>query len=160
MKFLIAPVSLFLVRIVSAQVVGRPEGFASEVTGGGDAAPVYPETNEELLELLGSSEPQVIVLTKDFDFIGTEGTITEDGCAPYGFDEGCQLALDGPNWCGDRDPVEVTYDAATSSPIYVKSDKTLVGQGAGAKISGKGLYFSDVSNIIVQNIHITNLNPQ
>jgi pectin lyase len=31
----------------SAQVVGSPFGFASSVTGGGDATPVYPTSIDE-----------------------------------------------------------------------------------------------------------------
>lgn len=155
-------ITLYAGAEVSAQAVGEAQGFASGVTGGGDAAPVYPETNEELIELLESEGPQVIVLTKTFEFLGTEGETTEDGCAPWGTeDPACQLAIDGPDWCGDRDPVPVTYDNAPANAIHVASDKTLVGEGTSGVLSGKGLRFvNGVSNIIVQNIHITNLNPQ
>lgn len=154
--------SLYSVGRVAAQVVGEAQGFASGVTGGGSATPVYPETNEELISFLESTDPQVIVLTKTFEFIGTEGSTTEDGCAPWGTeDPACQLAIDGPDWCGDRDPVSVTYDNAAGQPIQVASDKTLVGEGDAGVLSGKGLRFTNaVSNIIVQNIKITNLNPQ
>lgn len=153
---------LFLASRATAQVVGAARGFAEGVTGGGSATPVYPETNEELIALLESPDPQVIILTKTFEFVGTEGTTTEDGCAPWGTDDpACQLAIDGPDWCGDRDPVTVTYDNAASTAIHVASDKTLVGEGDAGILSGKGLRFvNEVSNIIVQNIKITNLNPQ
>lgn len=152
----------FLATRATAQVVGAAAGFAEGVTGGGSASPVYPETNEELISLLESADPQVIVLTKTFEFIGTEGSTTEDGCAPWGTDDpACQLSIDGPDWCGDRDPVQVTYDNAASTAIHVASDKTLVGEGDAGVLSGKGLRFTNgVSNIIVQNIKITNLNPQ
>lgn len=161
MKFITAAF-LSLAGHASSQVVqGSAQGFATGVTGGGDLDPVYPETNEELIELLESAEPQVIVLNKEFQFLGTEGSTTEDGCAPYGTEEGCQLAIDGPDWCGDRDPYPVTYDNAPGNLIHVASDKTLVGEGDLGVLNGKGLRFvSGVSNIIVQNIHITDLNPQ
>ncbi|KAK6220283.1 pectin lyase C [Colletotrichum tabaci] len=144
-----------------AQVVGSPWGFATGVTGGGNAKPVYPTTNAELVALLGSAQPQVIVLTKTFQFVGTEGTTTaEDGCAPWGQAAGCQLAINANGWCGNRPRVRVTYDTAGTKPIYVKSNKTLVGQGSAGVISGKGLYLSGVSNVIIQNIQITDLNPK
>ena len=140
---------------------GSAQGFAIGVTGGGDVDPVYPETNEELIELLESEGPQVIVLNKEFMFLGAEGTTSKDGCAPWGTDEGCQLAIDGPDGCGDREPYPVEYDNAPGNLIHVSSDKTLVGEGDLGVMRGKGLRFTNgVSNIIVQNIHITDLSPQ
>jgi pectate lyase len=63
-------------------VTGKPEGFASSTTGGGDATAVYPSTTDELVSYLGDNSARVIVLTKTFDFTGTEGTTTSSGCAP------------------------------------------------------------------------------
>jgi hypothetical protein len=63
-------------------VTGKPEGFASSTTGGGDTAAVYPSTTDELISYLGDDSARVIVLTKTFDFRGTEGTTTSSGCAP------------------------------------------------------------------------------
>ena len=43
----------------------------------------------------------------------------------------------------------------------VASDKTILGSGSDGVIKGKGLRMANgVSNIIIQNIHITELNPQ
>ncbi|PYH67636.1 polysaccharide lyase family 1 protein [Aspergillus vadensis CBS 113365] len=147
--------------LASASVVkGAAEGFAAGVTGGGDTTPSYPKTNEELVSLLESDEPQVVVLTKTFDFIGTEGTTTEAGCAPWGTGKACQLAINSNGWCGKNPAVTVTYDKAAKNGIHIKSNKTLVGEGDKGVLSGKGLYFEGgVSNIIVQNIKITDLNP-
>ncbi|KAF3014703.1 hypothetical protein E8E14_006361 [Neopestalotiopsis sp. 37M] len=140
-------------------VVGSPEGFASGVTGGGDATPVYPADTDELMALLGSDEPQVIVLNRTYDFVGTEGTTTALGCAPFGtIEEGCQMAINTLNYCGDNANVTITYDNAAGNPIYVHSNKTLIGLGSSGIIRGKGLYMTGVSNIIIQNIHITDLN--
>lgn len=69
-------------------VTGKPEGFASSTTGGGDATAVYPSTTDELVSYLGDDSARVIVLTKTFDFTGTEGTTTSSGCAP------CELILE------------------------------------------------------------------
>ncbi|KAK7726582.1 hypothetical protein SLS63_007551 [Diaporthe eres] len=122
----------------AAGVTGAAEGFAKGVTGGGSATPVYPSTNAELVSYLGDSSARVIILTKTFDFTGTEGTTSATGCAPYGTASGCQTAINQNN-----------------------SNKSLVGSGSAGIIKGKGLKIvSGASNIIIQNVHITNLNPQ
>lgn len=68
----------------AAGVTGKAEGFASGTTGGGTATPVYPTTNDQLVSYLGDSSPRVIIISKTFDFTGTEGTATSSGCAPWG----------------------------------------------------------------------------
>ncbi|RMZ78856.1 hypothetical protein DV738_g3705, partial [Chaetothyriales sp. CBS 135597] len=129
-----------------AGVTGAAEGFAKGVTGGGSATPVFPSTNEELVSYLGDSSPRVIILTKTFDFTSTEGTTTATGCAPWG--TACAL-------------VSVSYDNAAVLGITVKSNKSLVGLGSAGVIKGKGLRIvSGASNVIIQNVHITNLNPK
>jgi pectin lyase len=146
-------------------VSGAAEGFAKGVTGGGSVAAVYPTTTAELVSYLGDSSPRVIVLTKTFDFTGSEGTVTATGCAPWGTASGCQTAIDLNSWCTNYEAsapkVSVTYDKAGILGITVASDKTLLGQGSAGIIKGKGLRIvSGAKNIIIQNIHITNLNPQ
>lgn len=54
----------------------------------------------------------------------------------------------------------MTYDAAAIIPINVKSNKSIVGEGTKGVIRGKGLRFAGSENIIVQNVHVTELNPQ
>lgn len=71
---------------LAQRVVGAAEGFAKGVTGGGNAAPVYPRNINELVSYLGDSSPRVVVLRNTFDFRGTEGQGTIDGCAPWGQD--------------------------------------------------------------------------
>lgn len=144
-------------------VVGAAEGFASGITGGGDATPTIPADIEELKTLLTSEGPAVIVLDKTYNFLGSEGTTTETGCAPYGTGEGCQTAIDATGtWCSSDYPsVQVTYDTAAAEGIQVASNKTIIGVDDKGIMIGKGLRFTnDVSNIIVQNIMITDLNPQ
>ncbi|KAI0471704.1 pectate lyase a [Xylariaceae sp. FL0804] len=149
----------------TAAVVGSAEGFAQGVTGGGSATAVYPTTNAELVSYLGDSSARVIVLTKTFDFTGTEGTTTATGCAPWGTASGCQTAINQNDWCTNYEPdapsVSVTYDNAAILGITVGSNKSLLGQGSAGVIKGKGLRIvSGASNIIIQNIRITDLNPQ
>ncbi|KAJ2905689.1 hypothetical protein MKZ38_004764 [Zalerion maritima] len=146
-------------------VTGAAEGFATGVTGGGSAAEVYPSTINELVSYLGDDEARVIVLSQEFNFLDSEGTTTETGCAPWGTDSACQLAINQNGWCdnyqADADQVSVTYDNAGTLGITVASDKTLVGEGSAGVIRGKGLRIvSGASNIIIQNIHITELNPE
>ncbi|BCS19948.1 polysaccharide lyase family 1 protein [Aspergillus puulaauensis] len=149
----------------AAGVTGAAEGFAKGVTGGGSATPVYPETTAELVSYLGDSSARVIILTKTFDFTGTEGTTTENGCAPWGTGSACQLAINKNDWCTNYQPdaptASVTYDNAGVLGITVKSNKSLVGQGSSGVIKGKGLRIvSGASNVIIQNVAITDLNPK
>ncbi|KAF2086022.1 polysaccharide lyase family 1 protein [Saccharata proteae CBS 121410] len=151
-------------------VVGSAEGFASGVTGGGDATPVYPSSIDELVSYLGDDEARVIVLDQEFNFIDSEGTTTEEGCRPASNtcpDDGGQDAINNADWCTNGDAgdgattIEVTYDNAAILGITVNSDKTLIGVGSSGVIKGKGLRMvSGVSNIIIQNVRITDLNPQ
>lgn len=145
-------------------VSGAAEGFAKGVTGGGNASPVYPQSNAELVSYLGDSSARVIVLTKTFDFTGSQGTASGTGCAPWGTGSACQLAINQNGWCDNYEAkapkVSVTYDKAGIQGITVASKKTILGQGTSGVIKGRGLRIvSGANNIIIQNIHITNLNP-
>jgi pectin lyase len=149
----------------AAAVTGAAEGFAKGVTGGGSATPVYPKTTAELVSYLGDSSARVIMLDRTFDFTGTEGTATETGCAPWGTGSACQTALNKNDWCTNYQPnapkVTVKYDKAGILGITVKSNKSLIGVGSKGVIKGKGIRIvSGAKNVIVQNVHITNLNPQ
>ncbi|OKL55774.1 putative pectin lyase B [Talaromyces atroroseus] len=146
-------------------VSGSAEGFAKGVTGGGSATAVYPTTTDELVSYLGDSEARVIVLDRTFDFTDTEGTTTETGCAPWGTDSACQLAINQNGWCTNYEPdapsATVTYDNAGILGITVASDKTILGSGSSGVIKGKGLRIvSGASNIIIQNIAVTDINPK
>ncbi|KAL5003080.1 pectin lyase A [Aspergillus recurvatus] len=146
-------------------VSGSAEGFAKGVTGGGSASAVYPDTIDELVSYLGDDEARVIVLSKTFDFTNSEGTTTETGCAPWGTDSACQVAINQNDWCtnyqADAPSVSVTYDNAGTLGITVNSDKTLIGEGSAGVIKGKGLRLvSGTSNVIIQNIAITDINPK
>jgi pectin lyase len=147
-------------RAISSVVSGTPMGFASAVTGGGDAEPVYPTTIDELKKYLTSSDPQVIVISGELDFSGSEGTEKYDACDAYDCtpDNGGQALLNTLNGCSTS-TYSVELDTAAYQGINVAKDKTLVGKD-NATLNGKGLRFVDTSNIIVQNIAITNLNAK
>ncbi|EKD14523.1 uncharacterized protein L3040_000044 [Drepanopeziza brunnea f. sp. 'multigermtubi'] len=159
------PILPLLVGYVAAQkVVGTAMGFAEGATGGGDAAPAIPADIEELKLWLGDDEPRVIVLDKEYNFIGSEGKVTEMGCRPPNNKcpgNGGQDAINGANWCADKPEIEVTYDKAGIKGIDVASHKTILGIGSEGVLRGKGLRMvKGVENVIIQNIHITELNPQ
>ncbi|KAG3009010.1 hypothetical protein PC121_g9443 [Phytophthora cactorum] len=129
---------------------GTAPGLASGATGGGDTDPVYPTTIDELTSYLSDDETRVIILQQEFDYRGSEGTMTEDGCRPLSNQEcitknnGCKGqdvilqsgGMSGTGGCTDGISVEVTYDNAGPNPLEVQGKKTIRG-----------------------NIHITNLNP-
>ncbi|KAL4727980.1 hypothetical protein ACLX1H_004686 [Fusarium chlamydosporum] len=145
----------------SAQsVAGKAYGFAAGVTGGEGEA-VTPSTAEELAELLADDTPRVIYINKEFDFTGQ--TKTGPGCdrKSCSASNGGQLYL-GDLSCGGEDNVAVssiTYDAAGPEPLPVGSNKSIIGNGK-AVLKGKGLSIKKgSSNVIVQGIEITDLNP-
>ncbi|KAM0702280.1 hypothetical protein Q7P35_011190 [Cladosporium inversicolor] len=160
-----ATVAAWASNVAAIGVVGAAEGFAKGVTGGGSATPVYPKTNAELVSYLGDSSARVIVLSKTFDFTNTEGTTSGTGCAAWGTGAKCQTAINKDNWCKNYQPnapsTSVKYDNAGVLGITVASKKTIIGQGSSGVIKGKGLRIvSGANNIIIQNIKITQLNPQ
>lgn len=136
------------------------------VTGGGSATPVYPSTTTELINYLKDSSARVIVLTKTFDFTGTEGTTTSSGCAPWGTASACQLAINKDDWCTNYEPnapkvSSITYDTAGVLGMTIGSNKSLIGQGSKGVIKGKGVRIvSGAKNIIIQNVRFTDINPE
>lgn len=155
-----------LFNVVAADVVGAAEGFAKGVTGGAGGSEVTPTTTDELVSYLGDDEARIIYITKEFDFTGTEGTTSEsDGCAAWGTDPACQVAINQNDWCKNYQPdaplADVTYDNAATLAIKVGSNKSIVGVGSSGVLKGKGLrVVGGAQNVIIQNIKITELNPQ
>ncbi|POM61180.1 Pectin lyase-8 [Phytophthora palmivora] len=166
---------MLAMRTAVAINTGTAPGLASGATGGGDTDPVYPTTIDELTSYLSDDETRVIILQQEFDYRGyrgSEGTTTEDGCRPLSNQQciaknnGCKGqdvilqsgGMSGTGGCTDGISVEVTYDNAGPNPLEVYGNKTIRGVGTSGVIIGKGLWILG-SNVIVQNIHITNLNP-
>jgi pectin lyase len=153
---------------------GTAKGLASKATGGGSATPVYPSSIADLKTYLKSSSPQVIILNKTFDFRKTEGTTTETGCRPPSNQQciaknngnrgqDCILqsgGFSGTGGCDNGKSVTITYDNAAlqKNMMQITANKTLRGDGRKGVIIGKGLWILG-SNVIIQNIHISNLNP-
>ncbi|PLW58281.1 hypothetical protein PCANC_00786 [Puccinia coronata f. sp. avenae] len=150
----------------SPQNTGKPTpfGFGSRVTGGGNATPQTPKDPAQLEAWLTDQVPRVIVISKTYDFSSTNTTTS--GCRPWkscanGFQ--VQEARNFDNWCSKEykssTNIPVSLVASSLNPIKVKSRKTLLGVGKLAVIKGKGLSIYRVENIIIQNVHITWLNP-
>ncbi|KAK9782768.1 putative Pectin lyase B [Seiridium cardinale] len=163
-QFLAVALAALARQVSAAGVTGSAEGFAEGVTGGGSATAVYPTTTAELVSYLGDSSARVIILQQTFDFTGTEGTATETGCAPWGTGSSCQTAINQNSWCDNYESsapdVTVSYDKAGVLGITVGSNKSIVGSGSSGVIKGKGLRLIGSSNVIIQNIKITDLNPE
>ncbi|KAA8895732.1 polysaccharide lyase family 1 protein [Sphaerosporella brunnea] len=152
--------------VLGVGVTGTAPGFATGTTGGGSATPAYPSDIAQLKSWLADSTPRVIMLNKEYNFIGSSGTVAATGCRPSSNtcpSNGGQDAINGANWCTNSNypSVSVTYDAAALTPLAVGSNKSIVGVGSKGVIRGVGLKLSGgVSNVIIQNVHITELNPQ
>lgn len=143
--------------VTSEHVVGTAEGFAYGVTGGGDATPDYPADIDELTSMLTDATPRVIVLKQTYDFTESEGTVTGNVCLTWGSGDACQQIIQDD--CGDTASATATWWKAPTEPIDVASDKTILGVGNTGVIRGKGLRFrGGASNIIVQNIEVSELN--
>ncbi|CCO33313.1 putative pectin lyase F Short=PLF [Rhizoctonia solani AG-1 IB] len=141
--------------------VGSPFGFASGTTGGAGAAQAIPTSAAQLKSWLEDDVTRNILLDRTYDFTDTEGTVTGAGCKPWSCSPNPQLAINAAsNWCGSNPAATVSYKKAGTSGIRVKSNKTILGKGTSGWIKGKGLLLSGVSNVIIQNIRISDLNPQ
>jgi pectin lyase len=142
----------------------KAEGFASSTTGGKGGQVVRPKNNQELANYLKDNTARIIYLERTFDFKGSEGSVTGTGCAPWGTGAHCQLSINKNQWCTNYNPgaqkVTVKYDKAGLNPLMVGSNKSIIGVGSKGVIKGKGLRLANgVKNVIIQNIHITDLNP-
>ncbi|KAH7362281.1 pectin lyase B [Plectosphaerella cucumerina] len=145
-----------------AQVVGKAYGFAAGVTGGGSAAPAVPKDIAQLKAWLADDVPRTIRIDKTFNFIGSEGSVTEMGCREKTL---CTAAGGGQDWIkpdcdSNQTPFQVKYDKAGTRGMDVGSNKSIIGVGNKGVLLGKGLRLKrDAKNVIIQNIHIDNLNP-
>ncbi|KAH6897416.1 pectin lyase fold/virulence factor [Thelonectria olida] len=163
MRFQTASAILAAASVASAQTVsGTAYGFATGVTGGGDAAAVTPSSADELAEYLSDDTARVIVIDQEFDFTGTSGTGAGCDRESCSVSEGGQYYL-GDLSCGGDDNVAVssiTYDTAGPDALAVGSNKSILGVNGKGVLKGKGLSLqSGASNVIIQGIEFTNINP-
>ncbi|KAI3541656.1 pectin lyase [Colletotrichum filicis] len=118
-------------------------------------AAVTPKDIDELTKYLTDDEPRVIALSQEYDFTESEGTETGTACASWGTGAACQRIIQDD--CGSSTKETDTWYKAARTPIDVGSNKTIIGVGNKGVIKGKGLRMQG-SNVIIQNIEITDLN--
>ncbi|KAG8959985.1 hypothetical protein FRC00_001008 [Tulasnella sp. 408] len=126
-------------------------------TGGAGGVTVTPTTTAELLGYLSDSTKRIIVLTKIFDFTSYYGTTNGKACKPWTCSNGSspQMTIDSG---GGQTLYSVTYyNSGANKALVVNSNKTIIGKGSSAGIKGIGLSLVNVSNVIIQNIQITDL---
>lgn len=152
-----------------------PEGFGAGTTGGGqttDIVTVHTKADlvRELCRTYGSTglctdnAPRVIKLTEVIDFTGSENQEMDSVCypgkvctAPYKNE--ALIPLDANDHRCDGLPMKtIAVDLAGKKPLVVGSNKTVLGVGANAGLKGKGLQLNTVSNVIIQNLTISDIN--
>ncbi|KKK13206.1 hypothetical protein ARAM_000542, partial [Aspergillus rambellii] len=117
-----------------------------------------------LISWITDDKPRTILIDKEWNFIGTEGKTTGKCCSTStttckGGTSAGQASIQ--DTCGDGTWVSCTYDNAARTPLIVGSNKSIVGVGNKGVIRGKGLRVTNGhSNVIIQNIHFTGLNPE
>jgi pectate lyase len=154
---------------------GTPEGFGAGTTGGAGGEVVSVTTADQLKYQLcrtlsasgncSDNTPRIIQLGAVVDFAGVEGPGSRSGCydgnmctAPY-VSERLALLDSNDTHCSGKPLIQVSFDNAGNNPLLVGSNKTLIGVGANAGIKGKGLRLDTVSNIIIRNLTISDVNP-
>ncbi|GAB1528343.1 hypothetical protein RhiTH_011537 [Rhizoctonia solani] len=142
--------------------VGTPFGYATGTTGGNSAAQAIPTSAAQLKSWLEDNVTRNILLDRTYDFTDTEGNVSGKVCKSWTCSPNPQLMLDRGSGCGSSASTTATYKKAGTSAIKVKSNKTIVGKGTSGwmQVKGKGLKLSNVSNVIIQNIRISDINPQ
>ncbi|KAF8750372.1 Pectate lyase [Rhizoctonia solani] len=160
--FNIGSLTFVLFTAQSVLAVGSPFGFATGTTGGAGAAQAIPTSAAQLKSWLEDNVTRNILLDRTYDFTDTEGTVTGAGCKPWSCSPNPQLAINAAsNWCGSNPAAShCDIQKGRNLCIRVKSNKTILGKGTSGWIKGKGLLLSGVSNVIIQNIRISDLNPQ
>jgi len=162
-----------------------PVGFGAGTTGGAGGKVVTVSTAKDLKAALcdkfdaaGTCQddtPRIIQLTSVIDFTGSEGKSSAWICAKSSnackyqntyqektidYPVGTCHAADAKLADGSPDPFakkQMDYDAAGGTPLRVGSNKTLIGIGAKAGLKGKGLMIAGVSNVIIRNLSLTDM---
>lgn len=149
------------------------KGFGSAATGGLGGEVVQVRSTKALkYELCRSysfghcndNSPREIQVAGTIDFTGTEGQGEGQGCqygsacsAPYKSES--LLFMDGNDaHCDGEEKTLVGFDRAGKRPLEIGSNKTVIGVGPSATIKGKGLRLNGVSNVLIRNLTISDIN--
>ncbi|KAJ5440200.1 pectin lyase F [Penicillium daleae] len=152
-RTLLTAVALLGAIAQAAGVSGTAVGFAIGTTGGGNARSAAPS---DISQLTGW-------LTKKLH--GSQDNCTDCKCCipssnSCGSSVQNAIDLDSSSWCGSYPTTTCTYDKAAIDGMHFASNKSIVGVCSTGVIRGKGLRLvNGVSKVIIQNVHITELNP-
>lgn len=101
------------------------------------------------------------MLDRTFDFLESEGKTSGQCCLEHTCNNGNKPQSYIADTCTAGTWVSCTYWNAPRKAVDIKSNKSIVGVGTKGVIRGKGLRLrGGTSNVIIQNIHFTDLNPQ
>ncbi|KAJ1524208.1 hypothetical protein ONE63_010729 [Megalurothrips usitatus] len=139
--------------------ISEPVGFGRGTFGGEGGEVVVPKSIKELKNYLKDDVPRVILLNQTFDFVGSEKTVTRDGCFFKKCGPGFQYSLAESDTCVGRERTKVTLDAAGLMPLNVGSYKTIMGVGGRGVLRGKGLKIRKATQVIIRDISIVDINP-
>ncbi|PYI11006.1 pectin lyase-like protein [Aspergillus sclerotiicarbonarius CBS 121057] len=150
-------------RAIATGVSGEAFGMATGTTGGGSATAAAPSDTAELESWLSDDVARVILIDKAFDFTDSLGTTTGSGCY-----QDCDVAQGGQDYIGTLSCSgstmtalsDIEYYAAGASPLLVGSNKSIVGVGTEGVIKGRGLRVYGATNVIIQNVFVTDINPE
>ena len=137
-------------------------GFASGVTGGEGGSVITVTTAAQLAAAVTGTAAKIIQISGTIDFAGSEGTTSNTCCYVAQCASGqSEYITDDLGACAGKTTFSCSYDTAGTKALAIGSNKTLVGIGPNATLKGKGITLGNgVSNVIVRNLTITNLNPQ
>ncbi|XP_034235640.1 probable pectin lyase B [Thrips palmi] len=139
--------------------IQEPVGFGRGTVGGEGGKTVTPKNIKELKNFLKDDVPRIILLDKTFDFTGSQGLATSDGCFFKKCGPGFQYSLAQSDTCDGREMTNVTYDAAGPEPLNVGSFKTIMGVNGKGVLRGKGLKIRKAQQVIIRDISIVDINP-
>jgi pectate lyase len=159
--------------LIAKSAVGAPIGYAAvpgnnllTTTGGGQLTPTYATSCSDLQTLLAMDDtPRVVVI--DNRTIDCTNPMTVSACilpcdSSTGDTRNYYRVLTGADCSSSGGTATTTTTTKTqnSTTIFVQSNKTLLGTGTTSGISAADLYLqSTVSNVIIQNLSLTNVNP-
>ena len=154
---------------------GSVGGFASvpgsdgynTTTGGGNARPVTARDCDTLIQAVTADGPAVVKVPDNTTLDCHTAYRTQAACAIK-----CPSYLDNPNKLFYRVPVgnqscselgaennSLVYRNRNERYIHVKSNKSIIGLGPHAQISGASFTLANSSNVIIRNLTIKEVNP-
>jgi pectate lyase len=142
------------------------DGLAT-TSGGGSALPLVVRDCNALAQALASSAPAVVQVPDNTTINCHTASRTQSACAIQ-----CPAHLDNVTKTFYRVPVgtqrctelgstsdQLVNRSRNERKIQVKSNKTLIGLGANAQISGASFNLANARNVIIRNLTIKEVNP-